>query len=337
MHEDEDLPDWLREVQTEEADRPLFEGEALPVDELTTEEPLPDWLSEADAEEEAETFEEAAPVAAEPAEEELPDWLQEVQTETPEPEMEAVAGFAPVVMSQEAEVGLIDEEGLPDWLQDIEEEEEVDLTKAQEEVMPPPAPEPVAPSRPEPAPEKIEPAAPVQPRLTEVERPIERPAVPEPVVAASRPVSGAIPDWLKKLRESEEITTQAEQPQPLPQAVPAPAPVSPPIFAATPPPAPAPVPPKVDISTLPADAGKRLEMAKLAREKGEIDRALPIYETLVLSGVHLDRVIDDLQQSAKLYPSNYQLYQLMGDAMMRDGRLQGALEAYREAMLKLAT
>jgi cytochrome c-type biogenesis protein CcmH/NrfG len=56
-----------------------------------------------------------------------------------------------------------------------------------------------------------------------------------------------------------------------------------------------------------------------------------------LSGVHLDRVIDDLQQSAKLYPSNYQLYQLMGDAMMRDGRLQGALEAYREAMLKLAT
>jgi cytochrome c-type biogenesis protein CcmH/NrfG len=42
-----------------------------------------------------------------------------------------------------------------------------------------------------------------------------------------------------------------------------------------------------------------------------------------------------MQQSIKTSPTNYLLYQVMGDAMMRDGRLQSALNAYREALMRL--
>jgi cytochrome c-type biogenesis protein CcmH/NrfG len=46
-------------------------------------------------------------------------------------------------------------------------------------------------------------------------------------------------------------------------------------------------------------------------------------------------VIDDLEQTIKSYPSNPILFQLMGDAMMKDGRLQSALDVYRQALTKL--
>ena len=42
-----------------------------------------------------------------------------------------------------------------------------------------------------------------------------------------------------------------------------------------------------------------------------------------------------MEQSIKSYPSNYLLFQLMGDAMMKDGRLQSALDVYRQALTKL--
>jgi cytochrome c-type biogenesis protein CcmH/NrfG len=56
----------------------------------------------------------------------------------------------------------------------------------------------------------------------------------------------------------------------------------------------------------------------------------------VVNGVYLNKVIEDMQQAIKMHPGNYLLYQLMGDAMMRDGRLQSALNAYREALSKLS-
>ncbi|MCB0180904.1 MAG: hypothetical protein KDI62_21940, partial [Anaerolineae bacterium] len=63
---------------------------------------------------------------------------------------------------------------------------------------------------------------------------------------------------------------------------------------------------------------------------------IPIYSSLVSGGAHLTSIIEDLQQSIKVYPTNYRLYQVMGDAMMKDGRLQNALEAYRQALSQLA-
>ena len=86
---------------------------------------------------------------------------------------------------------------------------------------------------------------------------------------------------------------------------------------------------------MPEEVGKRLESARSTRDAGNIDEALQYYESLVSSGVHLDQVIEDMQQTIRSYPANPMLYQVMGDAMMKDGRLQSALEAYRQALAKL--
>jgi cytochrome c-type biogenesis protein CcmH/NrfG len=66
-----------------------------------------------------------------------------------------------------------------------------------------------------------------------------------------------------------------------------------------------------------------------------MDEAVRIYDSLISRGVYLDKIIADMQQSIKAYPSNYLLFQVMGDAMMKDGRLQSALNAYREALSRL--
>jgi tetratricopeptide (TPR) repeat protein len=87
---------------------------------------------------------------------------------------------------------------------------------------------------------------------------------------------------------------------------------------------------------IPADAEDRLNLARTARDKGDLNEAARIYDSLVANGAYLDKIIEDLQQTIKAHPGNYLLFQVMGDAMMRDGRLQSALKAYREALAKLS-
>ncbi len=163
------------------------------------------------------------------------------------------------------------------------------------------------------------------------------------------PTAAVVPDWLKKLREGEEekvTPTAAPAPQPVVKVTPpAPKPVSPepkPAPKPTPPaPKPAPVVAEVEEAevqveeVLPGDADERLKLARLARDRGEIEEAVHTYDTLVSRGILLDKIIEDLEQTIKSYPSNFLLYQLMGDAMMKDGRLQSALDAYRQALAKL--
>ena len=116
MIEDEDLPDWLREVEIDE-DEPFEPSEPSP-------EPLTEVVVE-------ETL---------IIEDELPDWLQEVQDEMPE---EAVADLETSVLAtatapvSDSAVNLIDEADLPDWLRDVEEEPE---PLVMEELIPPPEP-----------------------------------------------------------------------------------------------------------------------------------------------------------------------------------------------------
>ena len=86
---------------------------------------------------------------------------------------------------------------------------------------------------------------------------------------------------------------------------------------------------------MPEDVNERLDLARSARDAGDIQQAVQLYDSLVTSGAHLDRVIEDIQQTVKSYPTNVILYQIMGDAMMKDGRLQSALDAYRQALSKL--
>jgi hypothetical protein len=241
--------------------------------------------------------------------------LQEFPEEKPEePVVRQVSSEPPQVPPPPLEEELIDEEGLPDWLQEFGEETEV--------------PEPVAEMPPQPVPDEEIPSW----LEEEIE---EEPPTPEPgptPVPASPAVPAALaasvdqeemPNWLQKLREQEQPTT----------APPAPTQVTPaPVMAAA---SAAPSAPAEPEDGLPADAGERLKLARLARDKGDLGEAVRVYDSLISSGMHLDRVIDDLEQTIKSYPSNYMLFQLMGDAMMKDGRLQSALDVYRQALAKL--
>ncbi len=225
---------------------------------------------------------------------------------------------------------MIEAEGLPDWLREA----------AEEEAEPLPVPEPLAvgsevadfvlaavaeeePESPTEAEEAVEveevgPISPAEPELAPVS---------EPTVIA--PPSGGIPDWLQKLREADE-----EAPVLVPVA-----PAPPPMWVATPKPAPQPVYAQTVVTPapdIPADAEERLQLARTARDKGDLDEAVRIYDTLVTRGVYLDKIIEDVKLSLKAHPNSYLLYQLMGDAMMRDGRLQSALNAYREALSRLS-
>ncbi len=76
-------------------------------------------------------------------------------------------------------------------------------------------------------------------------------------------------------------------------------------------------------------------MARAALNAGDWLDALTIYETLISSSEMLDSVIDNLNVGVRRHPNDPAGYQLLGDACMKDGRLQDALQAYRTALAKL--
>lgn len=349
---EEELPDWLQEVDTDfdelfEPSEPSPEvfADALPEDDLIIADELPDWLREVEEEPPAPALQPEIPVT----EGELPDWLRGVEAELPTLAGETLEPIAPAGPFDE----VINQAELPDWLRGVETElpaapaetpepvEQAELpdwlrqveteTVSGEELIAVAEPEPaiMIPSQPveaeavtveAPAPLVAETPAPAVTEAAAVEVPAT-PVIETPVAAAL----AGIPDWLQKLREVE------PEPAPTPvliQPVAAPTPV----MAAQAAPRPAVAPPNPE---WPADADEQLKLARTARDKGEWDQAIAIYDSLVAKGVYLNKIIEDMQQAIKTQATNYLLYQLMGDAMMRDGRLQSALNAYREALTRL--
>jgi len=358
---EDELPDWLMDVQEEPQPQPVSGLEALAGAELDNADMievdgLPDWLKEVQ-EDESEPFEPSEP-SPEPFadvvdEEGLPDWLQEFQAETSETVFEMpVPVAAPVAQAASGEDDLIDEEGLPDWLRDIEDSDEP-LTEDESilEVLKPVSQSEAAVASVRQITPEME--SDVSDRFESFDEPEEvmgeatlppilEGATPAVQASAQSDAEGDIPDWLSKLREGE--ARQAEikaRPQPAAIPGPTPAPAPQPVIQAAPAPQPAPqaaVEPMAEPEfehDLPANAEERLKLARQVRDEGKLDEAVRIYHTLVSKGVYLDRVIEDMQQTIKSYPSNYLIYQVMGDAMMRDGRLKHALDAYRQALAKL--
>jgi tetratricopeptide (TPR) repeat protein len=86
---------------------------------------------------------------------------------------------------------------------------------------------------------------------------------------------------------------------------------------------------------LPENSDARLAMARAALNAGDWSEALMIYETLVASSELLDSVIEDMQTGVHRHADDVAGYQLLGDAFMKDGRLQDALKAYRTALAQL--
>lgn len=82
----------------------------------------------------------------------------------------------------------------------------------------------------------------------------------------------------------------------------------------------------------PADS-QQLTHARSLLQAGNPSAALPIYATLVDGGLLLEAVIADLQalpQAAS--PNTRQLLHILGDAHMKNGEVQAALQCYQSAL-----
>jgi tetratricopeptide (TPR) repeat protein len=182
---------------------------------------------------------------------------------------------------------------------------------------------------------------------------VEAEAAPEP--AAS--VFEEMPDWLKEVEASvspEEVPAwlvetiaQEAEPEAAPEPEPEPEPVRPPpapVVAApaprpvvsAPPPAPKPEPVKPQPARI--ASGEAVAVLQGARDKeqsGDLEGALADYESVIRSGAALDDVVDDLSLLVKSYKSTPAVYRVLGDGLMRQGKLQAALNTYRQALNQL--
>lgn len=79
-------------------------------------------------------------------------------------------------------------------------------------------------------------------------------------------------------------------------------------------------------------AGFKTARGKIA--KGKMEEALGDYETLLRANIGLDLVVGDMQWLIKQaqYRDNPAVHRVLGDALMRQGQLQQALDAYRHAL-----
>jgi tetratricopeptide (TPR) repeat protein len=80
---------------------------------------------------------------------------------------------------------------------------------------------------------------------------------------------------------------------------------------------------------------QQLESARSALEVGDYDDALDRYNALLNSGQGLSLLISDLETASTRYTNNAPLRRLLGDAYMRNGQLQKAIDTYRQALDQL--
>jgi hypothetical protein len=183
-----------------------------------------------------------------------------------------------------------------------------------------------------PAPAAAAPAAPLPDWLAEPQQPEALPdwlatpaAEPEPALAGDLPDwlkeasvhPEAVPDWLMESISDEQVPVVAAP-------VPAPAP-------AAPPPAPVPVPVPVRPAP-PANIAAAFASARQKVSDGDLDGALADYESVVRAAANLNDVVDDLRSLMSRHKDNPAVYRVLGDALMRNGNLQEALDTYRKAL-----
>jgi hypothetical protein len=158
---------------------------------------------------------------------------------------------------------------------------------------------------------------------------------PAPVAEA------ALPDWLSDAENqgiaAEEIPgwlveTLPEESQaavivaPVPAPVPTPAPL----------PTPAPVPARTAISPVPTtvkiDVPAALSAARSKQSSGDVFGALDEYEKVIRANTQLEVVTSAVEAIIKQDKENAAAHRVLGDALMRQGKLQAALDTYRKAL-----
>ncbi len=140
-----------------------------------------------------------------------------------------------------------------------------------------------------------------------------------------------IPDWLVEtisapVEEEPEVITP-------PVVVPAPAPAPQPVQAPTQPAPKAPAPEPVRAAAV--DAPEVLKRARDLEQNGDLEGALAEYEGMIRVSADLEAVVTDLTQLVKSYKTTPAVYRVLGDGLMRQGKLQAALNTYREALNQL--
>jgi len=246
----------------------------------------------------------------------------------PKPAEAGVPGGAEVPAPEEA-VAPAAEEAV-DWTAFGEVEAMLTQEAAPEEAEMPPVEEFVAPPAEEPFtwPAVGEPEAPPEAAAAAEEAP---PEIPEP----ARP-------------EREEIPPAAELPAveeaPPPVQVREPEAIRPPEEAVVPAPVVEEVPEPVETGVTepfgaerahlkkhPRDYDAWLSLARALWQAGERDDALEAYTRVIRSGKMLDILIPDLERRLKQWP-DVSVQRVLGDAYMKDGQLQKALDIYRRAL-----
>ena len=81
-----------------------------------------------------------------------------------------------------------------------------------------------------------------------------------------------------------------------------------------------------------SDHDTRLKLSRALWSTGEIKEAMKNYGTLIKSGAKMGEIYEDLQQYLTTHPKDSDLLRTLGDAYMKDGDLDRALEIYNEAM-----
>jgi len=96
-------------------------------------------------------------------------------------------------------------------------------------------------------------------------------------------------------------------------------------------PAPRPLPPA---SALDLDQ-ERLESARSALDAGDYEAAVTDYRALLDAGEGMNALITEMESQVSAHSHVSTLRELLGDAYMRNGQLQKALDAYRQALDQL--
>jgi len=301
-----EIPDWLQELAPPEVAAPAAAIEAAPEPVAPPAEEAFGWTEFG----EPEVQPEAAPAA-----EEMPAWLESDQVPSGD---EALAWLEQLAEGKEEELQA-----------QIKAESEVRMA----EIMgrPTPAPE-IAPEETVPAPPEIE---------AELEEALA-PQFEEMFGWTGFGGPEAQPDVIPTIPPAVEEALPPEEMVPILAAEEVEVAVQPPEEAIAPPP---PVPTieapaglfaeeRAYLKANPRDYDAWLALAQSLWQANEREESLEAYARVIRSGKLVEAVIADLEEYLEHWP-DVRVLQALGDAYMKDGQLQKALDLYRQALEKL--
>lgn len=156
---------------------------------------------------------------------------------------------------------------------------------------------------------------------------------PEPALVASVPdwladvdiAAEEIPEWLTQSITGEQVSVVTPAPAAAVVPVPAQAPV--PVTPVRASPAP------VQVTAI--DIPGTLSRARSFASGNDLDNSLVHYEQLIRANAELDTIVADMTALAEKFKTSAPILRILGDGLMRQGKLQAALDTYRKALNQL--